>query len=93
MPGDAVNSGMVPNDKQIEFKDFQKLTLRVAAVAGKGMVDVGRNVKCQCPERMDVTKVAVFMPSPEADEALVFYTDKGAPIGVDERIPNGATIR
>jgi methionyl-tRNA synthetase len=92
-PGDSVNSGMVPNDKQIEFKDFQKLTLRVGAIAGKGSLDVGKIVKCQCPERMDVAKVAVFMPSPEADEALVFYTDKGAPIGVDERIPNGATIR
>jgi methionyl-tRNA synthetase len=93
MPGDSVNSGMVPSDKQIEFKDFQKLTLRVAGVAGKGQVDIGKVVKCRCPERMDVNKVAVFLPSPEADEALVFFTDKGAPIGVDEAIPNGATIR
>jgi hypothetical protein len=42
---------------------------------------------------MDIAKVAVFLPTPEADEALVFYTDKGAPIGVDERVPSGATIR
>ena len=93
MPGDPVNSGMVPNDKQIEFKDFQKLTLRVAGVAGQGMVDVGKVIKCRGPERMEVAKVAVFMPSPDADEALVLYTDKGAPIGVDEAVPNGATVR
>jgi methionyl-tRNA synthetase len=35
VPGDSVNSGLVPSDRQIEFKDFQKLTLRVAVVAGK----------------------------------------------------------
>jgi methionyl-tRNA synthetase len=93
VPGDSVNSGLVPSDRQIEFKDFQKLTLRVAGVAGKGQVDVGKVIKCHCPEHMEVPKVAVFLPSPEAEEALVFFTDKGAPIEVDENIPNGATIR
>jgi hypothetical protein len=42
---------------------------------------------------MDVLKVAVFLPSPEAEEALVFFTDMVAPIEVDESIPSGATIR
>jgi methionyl-tRNA synthetase len=93
VPGDSVNSGLVPSDRQIEFKDFQKLTLRVAGVAGKGQVDIGRVIKCRCPERMDVAKVAVFLPAPDAEEALVFFTDKGAPIEIDENIPNGATIR
>jgi methionyl-tRNA synthetase len=93
MPGDAVNSGMGQSDKMLEFKDFQKLTLRIAGVAGKGAVDIGRPVKCRCPERMDVPKVAVFLPSPEANEALVLFTDKGAPIGADESLPNGANIR
>ncbi len=39
------------------------------------MVDIGRVVKCLCPERMDVAKVAVFLPSPEAeinDSSILF---------------------
>ena len=42
---------------------------------------------------MGKAKVPVFLPSPEADEGLVFFTAKGSPITADERLPNGATVR
>jgi len=77
MPGEAVNSGMKQSEKTIEFKDFQKLTLRVADVAADGRLDVGKVVKAKGPEKLDAAKVAVFLPSPEADEALVLYTGEG----------------
>jgi methionyl-tRNA synthetase len=92
-PGDAVSSGMTPGEKQIEFKDFQKLTLRIGTVIGKDKVDVGREIKCRCPDVPEGTRLAVFLPSPEADEGLAFFTEKGAPVTADPRLPSGATIR
>jgi methionyl-tRNA synthetase len=92
-PGDAVSSGLVPGDKQIEFKDFQKLALRVGTMVSKDRVNVGREIKCSCPEVAEGTKVAVFLPSPESDEGLVFFTAKGEPVTADPRLPSGANIR
>jgi methionyl-tRNA synthetase len=92
-PGDAVNSGMGQGEKAIEFKDFQKLTLRIGEVVGKDKVDIGRVVTCRCPDNSVSKKVAVFLPSPEAAEALAFFTDKGGPVEADRRLPNGATVR
>jgi methionyl-tRNA synthetase len=92
-PGDQVSSGLMPSEKQIEFKDFQKLTLRIGEVQEDGNVDIGRMIKCRCPPGMGKAKVPVFLPSPEAGEGLVFYTAKGAPITADERLPPGATVR
>jgi methionyl-tRNA synthetase len=92
-PGDAVNSGLIPGEKQIEFKDFQKLTLRIGTVIGKDKVDVGREIKCRCPDVPEGTRLAVFLPSPEADGGLAFFTEKGAPVTADPRLPSGATIR
>jgi methionyl-tRNA synthetase len=92
-PGDQVSSGTVPGEKQIEFKDFQKLVLRVGTAIGKDKLDVGREVKYSGPQAAEGSKVAVFLPSPDADEALIFYTDKGAPVTADPRLPSGATVR
>lgn len=93
VPGDTVSSGMVPGEKQIEFKDFQKLTLRVGTVVGKGKVDVGREITYSGPEVAEGTKIAVFLPSPDASEGLAFFTEKGAPVVADQRLPSGATVR
>ncbi|MDW5562773.1 MAG: methionine--tRNA ligase [Methanomassiliicoccus sp.] len=92
-PGDAVNSGMVPGEKQIEFKDFQKLVLKIGTVTGKGKVDIGREIRCQCPDVAEGAKVAVFLPSPDAEEGLAFFTMDGAPVVADPRLPSGATVR
>ena len=92
-PGDQVSSGMTPGEKQIEFKDFQKLTLTIGEVQEDGSIDIGRKLKCRCPPGMGRSKVPVFLPSPEADECLVFFTEKGSPVTADERLPNGATVR
>jgi methionyl-tRNA synthetase len=91
-PGDAVRSGIGQGDKMIEFKDFQKLILRVGEVVGKDQVDIGRPVSCRCPQSSEGKKVAVFLPSPEASQGLVFFTDKGL-VEADRRLPNGATVR
>jgi len=92
-PGEAVNSGMTPGEKQIEFKDFQKLTLKVGTVVGKDKVDIGREITCRCPDVPEGTRVAVFLPSPDAKEGLVFFTQNGLPVTADHRLPSGATIR
>ncbi|MBI0583906.1 MAG: methionine--tRNA ligase [Methanomassiliicoccus sp.] len=92
-PGQAVNSGMTPGEKQIEFKDFQKLTLRVGTVLSKEQVSVGREIRCQCPDVEAGSRVAVFLPAPEAGEGLLLFTEKGAPIAADARLPDGANIR
>lgn len=92
-PGEAVSSGMGQSEKTIEFKDFQKLTLRIAGAVDKGRVDVGRVIKAKGPEVEGGAKVAVFLPSPEAEEALILFTAKGAPVTVDDVLPSGATVR
>lgn len=92
-PGEAVNSGMTPGEKQIEFKDFQKLTLRVGTVVGKDKVDIGREIACRCPDVPEGTRVAVFLPSPDAKEGLLFFTPNGLPVTADHRLPSGAIIR
>ncbi len=92
LPGDAVSSGMTQGDKPLEYKDFQKLTIRIAGVMGKDRVNVGREVRCAVPEGTGAKKIAVFLPAPESDEALALFTDKGA-VTVDEGVPDGATVR
>jgi len=91
-PGEAVNSGLGQSDKVIEFKDFQKLLLRTADVLEDGRLDIGRPVRARGPEKLS-GKVAVFLPSPEAEEALVLFTERGGAVTVDEAIPAGATVR
>ena len=92
-PGDLVNSGMSPSEKQIEFKDFQKLTLKVGEPKDDGRVDIGRTVRCRGPPGMTAGKVPLFLPAPDAEEGLAFYTEKGTLVKADERLPNGATVR
>ena len=91
VPGDAVSSGLRQSDRLIEFKDFQKLTLRVAAVDGNEL-DVGRTVRAKGLVELKAKRVVAYLPTPDADEALVLSTDKG-PVTVDDAMPGGATVR
>ncbi len=93
-PGDPVNSGMAPSEKEISFGDFQKLLLRVGSLRG-GIVSIGRDVKTKFPEKaLLAPKVAVFLPSQDAEEALPLYTINGVAITVDGGdIEDGAQVR
>ena len=75
----------------IEFKDFQKLILRVAEVSGDHL-DVGRAVKAKGPTELKGRKVVVYLPSEDAEEALVLSSERG-PVTVDDAMPGGATVR
>lgn len=90
-PGDPVDSGLRQSDRVIEFKDFQKLILRVAEVSGD-QLDVGRKVRAKAAGDLNAKKVIVYMPSEDAEEALVLSTDKG-PVTADDALPGGATVR
>ena len=90
-PGDAVSSGLRQSDRLIEFKDFQKLILRVAEVSGDHL-DVGRAVRAKNLVEPKAKKVIVYLPSEDAEEALVLSSEKG-PVTVDEAMPGGATVR
>jgi len=90
-PGEPVNSGMNQSDRTVEFKDFQKLILRVAEVSKEGL-DIGRLIKASNPVEDGSKRVIVYMPSKDAEEALVLATERG-PVTVDESLPGGATVR
>jgi methionyl-tRNA synthetase len=93
--GEQVGSGMRPSDKVLTFSDFQKLVLLVGQVVSQDAINVGRVIKCKGPCGMTEVgkKIAVFLPSAEAAEALALCTKGGAPITVDGDIENGASIR
>jgi len=90
-PGDPVSSGLRQSDRVIEFKDFQKLVLRVAEVC-EDHLDVGRPVKAKGMAELKAKKVVVFLPSEASAEALVLSSENG-PVTVDEAMPAGATVR
>ena len=90
-PGEAVNSGLPQNEKRIEFKDFQKLTLRIGSIQGN-KVDIGRGISADVREG-DCGKVAVFLPSEDSDEGLILRTESGRAVSVGSEMPNGANIR
>ena len=92
-PGERVNSGMSSSSKRLDFQEFQKLTLRVGTVTG-GKADVGREVSIKAPDDLKMPeKVALFLPSPDADIALALYTEGKVSITTDRDIGSGAKIR
>lgn len=93
-PGDAVNSGLAQGDKEISFTDFQKVILRVGSLKGKEVI-IGRSLKVDIPQNLIASdKIAVYLPSLEATEALLLYTEKGVAITVDGgEIEDGAQVR
>jgi len=93
-PGDLVNSGRPQAEREISFSDFQKVMMKVGAIIDEARVDIGREVTVKLPLKTPGLKVAVFLPTPEAKEALPLYTSTGVPITVDGgEIENGATVR
>ena len=93
-PGDAVDSGLPQNDKEISISDFRKLTLRVGS-ASNGRVNIGREVEVKSADKGELKgKIAVFLPSLDADVALPLRTSRGSLITVDGReIRDGAQVR
>ncbi len=93
-PGDPVDSGLPQNDKEISISDFQKLTLKVGA-ASNGKVNVGREVELKSPDAAQLKgKIAVFLPSPEANVAIPLRTSRGVLITIDGgEIGDGAHVR
>lgn len=93
-PGDPVNSGLPQGEKEISFGDFQKIVLRVGTLKD-GQVQIGRLVKVKYPEKAILAnKVALFLPSSDAQEALPLFTINGVAITVDGGdIEDGAQIR
>jgi methionyl-tRNA synthetase len=92
-PGERVNSGMSSSSKRLDFQEFQKLILRVGTVS-EGKADVGKDVSLKAPNDLPMPeKVALFMPSPDADRGLVLYTEGRVAITIDRDIGSGAKIR
>ena len=90
-PGEAVNSGLPQGEKRIEFKDFQKLTLRIGTIEGN-KVNIGRELNCDVKEG-EAGKVAVFLPADDAQEGLILRTASGKAVSVGSGMPDGANIR
>ncbi len=93
-PGDAVSSGLAQGNKEISLSDFQKVTIRVGSLRGKEVM-VGRSLKVEIPEKLvTASRIAVYLPSLDAKEALPLYTEKGVAITVDGgEIDDGAQVR
>jgi len=93
-PGDAVNSGLAQGSKEISFSDFQKIIFSVGSLREKE-VQIGRSVKVEIPQKLITSgKIAVYLPSIDATEALPLYTEKGVAITVDGGdIDDGAQVR
>ncbi|NYT11453.1 MAG: methionine--tRNA ligase [Methanomassiliicoccales archaeon] len=92
-PGERVNSGMSSSSKRLDFQEFQKLTLRIGT-ASEGKADVGKDVSLKAPNDLAMPKkVALFMPSPDANSALALYTEGRVAITIDRDIGSGAKVR
>jgi methionyl-tRNA synthetase len=93
--GTPVNSGMNPSDQVLLFSDFQKLKLVVGQVIDARTIDVGKSMKIEMRNGAikKGSKIAVFLPSPDASIALPLLTNNGIVITVDGDIENGALIR
>ena len=84
---------MEPGQKQVSFKEFQRLDIRAGTVpAGDPTVlDLGsRKVKCTVDKPTPDTKYAAFV---SGDKALVLHGPDKVKIIFDSDIPVGAKIR
>jgi methionyl-tRNA synthetase len=90
--GTQVSSGMEPGQKQLSFREFQKLEMRAGTVAGDpSMLDLGsRKVRCVVDQPSGSKKYAAFVAS---DKALVMHAADKTKIVFDSDIPVGAKIR
>jgi len=91
--GTQVSSGMEPGQKQVSFKEFQKLDIRSGVVvAGEPQrLDLGsRKVLCAVENPELGKKYAAFVLG---DRALIIHTADKVKIVFDSDIPVGAKIR
>lgn len=90
--GTQVSSGLEPGQKQVSFKQFQKLDIRAGIVSGSpAMIDLGsRKLKCSVDAPREGTKYASFI---SGDKALVMFAADKTKIVFDSDIPVGAKIR
>jgi methionyl-tRNA synthetase len=93
-PGEAVNSGLAQGSKEISLSEFQKVAIRVGSLRGKEVM-IGRPLKVEVPQNLVTAgKIAVYLSSLDAGEALPLYTEKGVVITVDGgEIDDGAQVR
>ncbi|MBU0685377.1 MAG: methionine--tRNA ligase [Candidatus Thermoplasmatota archaeon] len=91
--GTPISSGMEPGQKQVSFKEFQKLDIRAGIVSAGDppMLDLGsRKLKCTVDKPDPVVKYAAFV---SGDKALVLHGPDEVKIILDSDIPVGAKIR
>ena len=90
--GTQVSSGMEPGQKQLSFKEFQKLDIRAGGVTGDPpMLDLGsRKVKCVIDAPVIGKTYAAFVAG---DKAIVLHAADKTKIVFDSDIPVGAKIR
>jgi hypothetical protein len=93
-PGDEVNSGLAQGSKEISLAEFQKVIIRVGFLRAKE-VSIGRALKVELPQNFVTSdRIAVYLPSQDATEALPLYTQNGVAITVDGgEIDDGAQVR
>lgn len=91
--GTQISSGMEPGQKQVSFKEFQKLEIRAGtAVAGEpSRLDLGsRKVQCVVDKPAPGTRYAAFV---SGEKSMVMFGPEGVKIVFDSDIPAGAKIR
>jgi len=91
--GTPVTSGMEPGQKQVSFKEFQKLEIRTGtALAGEPqMLDLGsRKVQLRTGKAEPGKKYAAFILG---DKAILMLGPNSVKITFDSDIPAGAKIR
>jgi hypothetical protein len=91
--GTQISSGMEPGQKPVSFKEFQRLEIRVGAIAPgePAMLDVGsRKLPCAVEKPEDGKKYAAFIAR---DKAMVIHGPEKIKIVFDKEIPVGAKIR
>ncbi|UCE45265.1 MAG: methionine--tRNA ligase [Methanobacteriota archaeon] len=92
-PGTQISSGLEAADKQISYKEFQKLDMRVGVLAelSPPKIDIGgKAVGCEVAGGVAGEKYAALVLD---DSALVMHGPDGVKIVFDRDIPAGARIR
>ncbi len=91
--GTQISSGMEPGQKQVTFKEFQKLDIRVGAISAvdPAVLDLGsRKVQCAVDAPEKGRKYAAFVAG---EKALVMFGPDKVKIVFDSDIPVGAKVR
>jgi len=90
--GTQVSSGMEPGQKQVSFKEFQKLEIRAGTVVGDPpTLDLGsRKVRCVVENPVSGRTYAAFVAG---DRSLVLHAVDKTKIVFDSEIAVGAKIR